>query len=1227
MKNYIFYTLIISTLISTFAYSQKLNSLNKQADNSSFNSYTVTKFNINNISTFIYSNGEMDQKPIGVSGFEYPKGSGKTAIYSSGLIWGCEIDGKIHVGGSTYAQGLQPGRILADGTPQNPEEESARIYRVRPDYSYGDLSVETKDENISYAVVYNNYQKDWIEWPANWGAPFNDLDENGIYDPAIDIPGVPGAHQTIWYVANDFDTAQCRSLYGSDPINVEFQVTIWGYNIPQTVYDNVIFKKYKIINKNNVDIKEMHISQFADIDLGYASDDFVGCDILLNLMYSYNGDDDDNTYGQTIPAIGYQLLQGPLVVGEQNDKAYYNNSSWKGYKNLDMKSHYFFINGDPVYHDPVIGNYSTGTLQFYSLFRGFFPIYEPVYFDSPRFYLSGNPFTAEGWVDGILHPPGDRRNGFTTGTFELAVGDTQEVVIAQFAAMGTDRLNSLLVLKEYASKLQSDYPEYGDLSLSPIFNKINKLKPSLKQNIYTEYDIIELNIEREDSIENFSGENFDFQGYNIYQFQQESDLIRAAKNIFTFDKIDNITTINGDRYDPILSTISNEIIYKGSNSGIKNKIIIDKDYLNNSKFIKGKTYYYGITAYLYNEQLDKTIETDPGLLKIVVQEDLAGAKYSDVIKPTVIIGNSDAQFIIEVVDPMELTGNTYEVIFAEQHYYLDSDGEWKKTNYPDSVGNSLNKPNDQSQSKLIPMPSIVTSNSTLDLHFIVENNAPDNNNIDAISITFPEGIIINSANEINSKHYALPIIEGQTITWKDYWAVSSGTPSADGPFIGGEDLNVNINYVDPTFTIEYVIYDDGWSENYRSIDSSFYNLGRGTVDGYGTITLTGKIGYQFKTVPYWQLIDKTKNEVKLEFQDLTIYPNDWYGDRFASGPKSIVDGFSIQLYGSVFTPIDFSNLELNEESTSILTSSSNRENLDIQNYSIFGGVINSRALDNFGVGTPDIDILEQDYELRFTGVYDNGTRVDSQTVYKIIEGGSVATCFRMINRDALATNPLNPNPGTAAPFLVRIPFEVWNREDPNNKFQVNLAFRDRMRNGSENPFWAWNPSNRMYPIIVNSPYSPNQVIQVDGGPDEFNALATWVLVFYGTNYHLGDTIKITYPNPIEIGDAFTFTTPKAPTDKISPNEYALFQNYPNPFNPNTKIRYFIPEDGNVKITIYNVLGQKVTEVINKNLKAGKYETEFNGSNFASGVYIYRIDIDSPSKANIYSQTKKMLLLK
>ena len=125
--------------------------------------------------------------------------------------------------------------------------------------------------------------------------------------------------------------------------------------------------------------------------------------------------------------------------------------------------------------------------------------------------------------------------------------------------------------------------------------------------------------------------------------------------------------------------------------------------------------------------------------------------------------------------------------------------------------------------------------------------------------------------------------------------------------------------------------------------------------------------------------------------------------------------------------------------------------------------------------------------------------------------------------------------------------------------------------------------------------------------------------------HTGTIIKFTSTKSLD-GETINFKTPFIKNPQID-FDFEIFQNYPNPFNPNTMIRYFIQEEGRLKFQFINVLGQKVAELINKNLKAGKYETEFNGSNLSSGVYIYRIEVDSPSNANVYSETKKMLLLK
>lgn len=88
-----------------------------------------------------------------------------------------------------------------------------------------------------------------------------------------------------------------------------------------------------------------------------------------------------------------------------------------------------------------------------------------------------------------------------------------------------------------------------------------------------------------------------------------------------------------------------------------------------------------------------------------------------------------------------------------------------------------------------------------------------------------------------------------------------------------------------------------------------------------------------------------------------------------------------------------------------------------------------------------------------------------------------------------------------------------------------------------------------------------------------------------------------------------------------PTSYALNQNYPNPFNPSTKIKFSLPSSENVKLTIYDITGRKVRELVNQDLSAGVHTVDFNASNLASGTYIYRI------QAGSYVQSKKMILMK
>ena len=93
-----------------------------------------------------------------------------------------------------------------------------------------------------------------------------------------------------------------------------------------------------------------------------------------------------------------------------------------------------------------------------------------------------------------------------------------------------------------------------------------------------------------------------------------------------------------------------------------------------------------------------------------------------------------------------------------------------------------------------------------------------------------------------------------------------------------------------------------------------------------------------------------------------------------------------------------------------------------------------------------------------------------------------------------------------------------------------------------------------------------------------------------------------------------------PTGEL-PQVFALSQNYPNPFNPTTKIEFSIPQQSNVELKVYNILGQEVASLVNETMQPGRYVVPFDASKLASGMYIYKL------RAGDYVSARKMMLLK
>ncbi len=210
-----------------------------------------------------------------------------------------------------------------------------------------------------------------------------------------------------------------------------------------------------------------------------------------------------------------------------------------------------------------------------------------------------------------------------------------------------------------------------------------------------------------------------------------------------------------------------------------------------------------------------------------------------------------------------------------------------------------------------------------------------------------------------------------------------------------------------------------------------------------------------------------------------------------------------------------------------------------------------------------------------------------------------------------------------------------------------------LTNGTERPALQW---MRTY---VNTPVPPLLVSPVNTSGEARNARMVWKSSVLATSYRLQVSTNITFAstvvdtmltdtvcrvNPLTAntrhywrvsaaGDsgvsAYSSTGIFVTGDQIvavnetraMPTEFALEQNYPNPFNPITIIRFTIHSSQFTILKVFDVLGREVATLVNEELKAGSYERAFDGSNFASGVYFYRL------QSGGMSSVRRLLLLR
>lgn len=315
--------------------------------------------------------------PFNKAGLYFPTDSNLTMMHAGGLWLGAYVDNELRVSVAEYTPTYTPGP-MKDGTYQ-PDEPGFKVYKIfRGLYENGFYD----DPRPITDPVAQEHWDDYHHWPSGTGAP--------TYPDGL--PRYYG-DQTLWCVFNDADPAQHTNGAGTEEgLGVEVQQTSFALDIAGPL-NRCIFAKYVLINQGGNYLENMFAAFWIDPDVGEATDDWVGCDKLLNLGYAYNANTLDADYGVP-PAIGTSLLSGPIVPAT-SDSAFFLGQWRHGYRNLPLTA---FIKNESE-TDPGNAQETYWYMQGLDAKHNGTVIIDSSTYTPTTYMYSGNPVSGSGWID------------------------------------------------------------------------------------------------------------------------------------------------------------------------------------------------------------------------------------------------------------------------------------------------------------------------------------------------------------------------------------------------------------------------------------------------------------------------------------------------------------------------------------------------------------------------------------------------------------------------------------------------------------------------------------------------------------------------------------------------------------------------------------------------------------------------------------------------------------
>ncbi|MEO0556808.1 MAG: T9SS type A sorting domain-containing protein [Bacteroidota bacterium] len=389
-------------------------------------------------------------------GYLIPRDTHNSPMLAAGFWLGGLVDADLRVAAARYGGwDYWPGPLDAAANPPQDCSEHDRIYVV-------------SRSDISHYYATGELTEDLRDWPHQLGAPVIDGDGDPTnYDlEAGDQPDLIG-NVAAWWVMNDAGNEHNPGA----PLGVEVRVQAFLYGSRRETASPVLlqttFVRYEIINRGRQTIEPMYATMWSDVDLGDAGDDYIGSDSLRNMVFVYNDSNDDSAYGSPPPALGIQILQGPIGLANGRDDDFDGSVDEPG-ESLGSTASGSYIGGGPD------GTQDPGRpVEYYNYMRGLWGDGSPRYeygtgfqqagsgIRTTRFHFAGDPVTRAYYSEvntdgnGTVSPQGDRVMMVSTGPFRIAPDESTTLLFAFPFGQGTDNLQSVAVMRGYATALQA----------------------------------------------------------------------------------------------------------------------------------------------------------------------------------------------------------------------------------------------------------------------------------------------------------------------------------------------------------------------------------------------------------------------------------------------------------------------------------------------------------------------------------------------------------------------------------------------------------------------------------------------------------------------------------------------------------------------------------------------------------------------------------------------------